>query len=378
MSHLREVPLLRQLPEARLSRVAAAVQLRSFGSHEWQDQYSTLRHASLEQQLAREPLVCGEGRVPTELVLIRQGFARVSRQQGDTHLTTTYLGKGQLFGLEELAYNTLRSAGAAPRPLQHSLRAVGILDVVMIPAEVFAEEMLPHIRRSDLPASIGAMLLQSLQEREFDEAESTRNSKIARPISPGNHERLQSEEPGVLTVELLQFLIQHRVNNGRQAMVIDLKTCTECNKCVAACEAAHDGNARFDRTGVTHGPLLFTQACMHCADPICMIGCPTGAMTRDEATGTVIIDEPLCIGCGICASNCPYDSLRMVTIHNEYGEAYRNEKSGEPLRKATKCDSCSRISAGPACVRSCPSEAIVRIDLTTPQPLEQWLHTRVG
>jgi Fe-S-cluster-containing hydrogenase component 2 len=159
-------------------------------------------------------------------------------------------------------------------------------------------------------------------------------------------------------------------------MVIDLQHCTKCNKCVEACEAAHDGNARFARAGVSFEQMQFTQACMHCADPVCMIGCPTGAISRDEATGNIAIEEPLCIGCGICASHCPYDSIRMVTVRDGQGIAYRDEKTNESIKKATKCDSCSHLTFGPACVRACPNNALIRIDLTTPQPLSRWLDSR--
>ena len=43
-----------------------------------------------------------------------------------------------------------------------------------------------------------------------------------------------------------------------------------------------------------------------------MIGCPTGAIHRESATGVVMINDDTCIGCGTCAASCPYENIRMV------------------------------------------------------------------
>ena len=61
---------------------------------------------------------------------------------------------------------------------------------------------------------------------------------------------------------------------------------------------------------------MIASACMHCTDPVCLIGCPTGAIHRAEDSGTVVIDDNTCIGCATCASNCPYDNIRMVEIRD--------------------------------------------------------------
>lgn len=74
-----------------------------------------------------------EGNSPNGLLLIRNGFARCSVQYGHSHRTVSYLGKGQLYGLEELFHQWQQQADATP--LRHSLRAVGYVDVLRIPAD---------------------------------------------------------------------------------------------------------------------------------------------------------------------------------------------------------------------------------------------------
>ena len=178
------------------------------------------------------------------------------------------------------------------------------------------------------------------------------------------------------STSLLEFIVQDRLNNGQQAMVIDLHRCTRCDDCVKACAATHDGNPRFVRDGANHDRLQFVQACMQCTDPVCMIGCPTGAIVRDEATGVVGIHEPICIGCSTCSNACPYDNIRMVEVVDKKGRPFLDQKSGKPIVKATKCDMCSGMPSGPACVSACPHDALVRIDLSESAPLSAWLEQR--
>ena len=50
---------------------------------------------------------------------------------------------------------------------------------------------------------------------------------------------------------------------------------------------------------------------MHCKDPECLTGCPTGSIFRDQS-GYVEIDVDTCIGCFDCPTQCPYDAITMV------------------------------------------------------------------
>ncbi|QDT06069.1 putative ferredoxin-like protein YdhX precursor [Rubripirellula lacrimiformis] len=390
--HLSELPLLRHVPESNLVRIADATQMHSFGRMEWNADYKKTRQLPVQEQLESEPIVSAEGRVPTDLIIVRSGFGRMSQSFGASERTTAYMGKGQIFGLEEIAFNMLRPETVAPKATQQSLRAIGFLDALFIPAETFAEEILPYVRRSELPDSVAQWMDAPKTAQETDpntvpKAGDRRGDSRGRSDRRG--EQRAADQGGAnpqpspdasgqqfQQTGLLEFIVQNRVNNGRQAMVIDLHRCTRCDDCVKACAATHDGNPRFVRQGVAHEQLQFVQACMQCSDPVCMIGCPTGSIARDEETGVVRIHEPICIGCGTCASSCPYENIRMAEVADPQGRPYTDMQTGKPIRKATKCDMCQSQPTGPACVAACPHDALVRIDLTQSKPLQQWLDRR--
>ena len=52
--------------------------------------------------------------------------------------------------------------------------------------------------------------------------------------------------------------------------------------------------------------------CRSCLDPVCMIGCPVGSIHRGD-NGQIVIED-WCIGCGLCAEQCPYGSIQMHDI----------------------------------------------------------------
>ena len=159
-------------------------------------------------------------------------------------------------------------------------------------------------------------------------------------------------------------------------MLINLDRCTRCDDCVRGCAAAHDNNPRFVRHGPIRGNIMVANACMHCADPVCMIGCPTGAISREDIEGQVVINEDTCIGCATCYSNCPYDAIRMITVRNRKGEfriATSGESVGTPIYKATKCDLCVDQTGGPACVRACPHDALQRVNMQDVDSLARFI-----
>jgi Fe-S-cluster-containing dehydrogenase component len=155
-------------------------------------------------------------------------------------------------------------------------------------------------------------------------------------------------------------------------MVIDLDRCTRCDDCVRACASTHDNNPRFLRHGPSAGRLMIANACMHCADPVCMIGCPTGAIHRESFAGQVVINPATCIGCKSCFNNCPYDAIRMVEARDERGELLVDQEM-KPITKATKCDLCVENRGGPACERACPHGALTRMNLNQIDALAKWL-----
>lgn len=335
--HLRETPLLKDLPAAALDEVAAATVFESYGNFDWHTDFATQRNDNAPERLAAEPLIAAEGDRSTGLLLVRSGFARVSQRHGRGHRILAYLGKGQVFGLAELVE---AFSSGTDVPWGCSLRAVGYVDVLRIPADVVKRVVLPQCK------------LQIGKKSE--------KSTI----------RIQKSE---IDSSLLDFLADHRFLNGTETMLINLDRCTRCDDCVRACAATHDGNPRFIRQGPTHGHIMVANACMHCVDPVCMIGCPTGAIARDFDTGMVRINDRTCIGCATCANSCPYQAIRMVEIREPAGAFFIDAATQLPIVKATKCDLCASQLTGPACQAACPHDALVRIDMGNLSSLENWV-----
>jgi 2-oxoacid:acceptor oxidoreductase delta subunit (pyruvate/2-ketoisovalerate family) len=55
---------------------------------------------------------------------------------------------------------------------------------------------------------------------------------------------------------------------------------------------------------------LGVSECESCE--VCSLFCPDLCITRDEKSGSVLIDLDYCKGCGICASVCPKGAIQMV------------------------------------------------------------------
>jgi Fe-S-cluster-containing dehydrogenase component len=190
--------------------------------------------------------------------------------------------------------------------------------------------------------------------------------------SPSSQSAIRNPQSEIVP-SLLDFLADHRFLNGTETMLINHDRCTRCDDCVRACAATHDNNPRFIRQGPTHNHIMVANACMHCVDPVCMIGCPTGAIARDSDTGTARINERTCIGCAMCANSCPYQAIRMVEIREMGGAFYIDGTTQLPIVKATKCDLCASQLTGPACQAACPHDALVRMDLSNLAGLANWM-----
>jgi len=142
---------------------------------------------------------------------------------------------------------------------------------------------------------------------------------------------------------------------GQQyAFEVDLDRCSGCKACVAACHNLNglEEDELWRGVGLLHGgtpelPVLqhVTTACHHCIEPACLEGCPVNAYEKNPTTGVVVHLDDQCIGCQYCMLKCPYDVPRY-------------SKAKGIVRK---CDMCQdRLAAGeaPACVQSCPTQAI--------------------
>ena len=345
-SYLRATPMFQHLLKEQLDRVAAQIEFATYGDYDWSGEYKRLAQAGTVRP-EKEPVIVQEGDYPNGVVLLRAGFARVSRKFGGGERTLNYIGAGQVFGLDEIAHNW-RNKDAAVN-FQYSLRAIGYTHLLIVPTSVMEEIVLPSLPKSELPPPI----------------------KIAKDELDATNASDESAR-GKVGAEVLEFLTENRFFNGTASMVIDLDRCTRCDDCVRACASTHDNNPRFLRHGPTAGSLMVANACMHCADPVCMIGCPTGAIHRESFAGQVVINPDTCIGCKACFNNCPYDAIRMVEIRDANGE-FMVDREMKPIVKATKCDLCVENHGGPACERACPHGALSRLNLNNLDALSKWL-----
>ncbi|MCD8510404.1 MAG: 4Fe-4S dicluster domain-containing protein [Bacillus sp. (in: Bacteria)] len=162
------------------------------------------------------------------------------------------------------------------------------------------------------------------------------------------------------------------------AKFVDVIKCSGCRGCMVACKNWNDRPDESQEYGGTYqshdkvsgktwnvlqmteyqngtGELewLFRhQSCMHCVDAACEKVCPANAISVTEL-GNVVIDQEACIGCSYCVYNCPFEIVELAEYTNE---------DGEVVERAQKCDMCdSRLQEGlqPACVVTCPLDAIV-------------------
>ncbi len=326
---LAETPMLKDLDESVLREIARHALFESYGDFEWFTEYQRDRQRPAAERVAAEPLIAEEGDYADGLLLISGGFARVTQRLHSGYGTVGVLRRGDLFGLEEA-----RIGGEPGAALRYGLRALGYVDLVRIPWKLLAG----YAGERPGEAAPSAAGFRGL---EIDQG-------------------------------LLEFFVENRFINGTQTMLVDLDRCVRCDDCVRACSTAHQGNPRFLREGRALDRFMVAEACMHCTDPVCMIGCPTGAIHRDRSSGMIIIADPICIGCGNCAASCPFRAIRMVEIRDRDGDLLVDE-AGMPLQKATKCDLCLGQPVAAQCEQACPHDALKRVDMRNLEGLDQWL-----
>jgi Fe-S-cluster-containing dehydrogenase component/CRP-like cAMP-binding protein len=336
-SRLRECPVLHHVDQQALDEIAAASLFETYGSVDWMHRFKKEigRRADTGRVIEQETVICEQGHHVDGLMLINSGFARVTERIDHGQQTVDHLSLNDVFGLDEIAEI---EEGKRDVTLKASLRAIGYVDVIRIPTSLIRKHVLPGLParfRGDRAATGG-----------------TGRKKLRQ--------------------EMMDFVVDHRFMNGRQAMVINLDRCVGCDDCVRACATAHDNNPRFTRHGFNYQNVMVANACMHCTDPVCLIGCPTGAIHRQEETGTVVIDDSTCIGCATCANSCPYNNIKMVEIRDAAGD-FVLDNEGQPINRATKCDLCSSQLTGPACAQACPHDALIRVDIRDTQKLLAWL-----
>ncbi|MBK9080145.1 MAG: formate dehydrogenase subunit beta [Hyphomicrobium sp.] len=163
-----------------------------------------------------------------------------------------------------------------------------------------------------------------------------------------------------------------RSHEDQVAKLIDVTRCIGCKACQAACMEWNDLRSPVGEfTGSYDNPhdldphtwtlMRFTEhetddgnlewlirkdGCMHCEDPGCLKACPAPGAIVQYANGIVDFISAHCIGCGYCVAGCPFNIPRISKVDH----------------KSYKCTLCSdRVEVGlePACVKACPTGAIM-------------------
>ncbi len=143
-------------------------------------------------------------------------------------------------------------------------------------------------------------------------------------------------------------------------VMVHPERCVGCMQCMMSCATAHSQSKSLF-TAISEKPLPkprvhvgagrygegFPNRCRHCDPAPCLSACLPGAIFRDHATGTILINPERCINCASCAMACPFGVIRY---HQDYSA---------PIGKAVavKCDNCLERQI-PACVEVCKSGAL--------------------
>lgn len=186
------------------------------------------------------------------------------------------------------------------------------------------------------------------------------------------------------------------IADATNLLVMDMDKCIRCGNCSLACHRVH-GQSRLTRHGIhisrpvrpgsrSIQHVLLPSVCLHCQDPECLTGCPTGAISR-RPKGQIDIHRDTCIGCADCATQCPYNAISMVpknpaaaaplgllgTLQSWITLAPAAEppeiKDTHDLL-AVKCNLCENTNLNPdgtkkqaySCQENCPTGALVRVN----------------
>ena len=294
-AHLRQVDLFAGLSEAIVEKLRATAELLSF-----------------------EPgqVIVAQDAPADAFYLVRGGYVKVAVRTGAHDLSITYLRKGDYAGEISLLLD---------EPWPFSLEALEYVELVRISREAFQQVV------QSAPA-VEQKLWEEVVRRLKERGAAVRNP---------------------LASQYLQMAMDTGLIHGESVMLIDMNLCTRCDDCVRACASTHGGTPRFLREGNNYRHWMVPNACYQCSDPACLVGCPTGAITRPLGTREVTINPDVCIACHNCSRRCPWGNIIEVPFESPVVH--------KQVDLPTKCDQCIGRDDGPACVQICPHGALTRI-----------------
>jgi Fe-S-cluster-containing hydrogenase component 2/thioredoxin reductase/CRP-like cAMP-binding protein len=355
IDRITALKLMATSPEARatVNRITVERQiLQIFGSGlSPADIAEVLASSELKEVKAGE-VVIKEGEESYDIFVVRSGSMTVEKDVGGKSVFLSYIPAGSYFGEMALVDGGRRTA---------TVSAAIKSEVVRLDGNAF--------RR---------LLGRNEKLRTKLETDMVSRRKITNFI-----EQQKKKFGGVVDMysAVAEFLVDQGIGEATDVLLIDELLCIGCDNCERACADIHDGLSRLDReAGKTYAQLHVPTSCRHCEHPYCMTDCPPNAIHRGQ-DGEVFIDEK-CIGCGNCMRYCPYGVIRMDSVPpkkpsilmwllfgagpgpGEPSKDWRkaHAKKGVDVPKvAVKCDMCSGLEGGPACVRACPTGAALRV-----------------
>ncbi len=355
LSRTAALKLMATVPAAgrAIERVSIERQLlQMFGSGLTREDVAEVVDLAEVRTVRAGEVVLAEGDAGTDIFVIRRGSMIVEKAIGGRPVFLSYLPAGSYVGEMALLDGGLRVA---------TVKAAIRSEVIRLPGEAFARllERKPDLRRKAL-ADMAA-------RRDINAFVEGRKASFSGAVD--------------MYSQTAQFLVDNGLGEATDVLLIDETLCVGCDNCEKACADSHDGLSRLDReAGRTYAHLHVPTSCRHCEHPHCMADCPPNAIKRGP-DGEVFIDDT-CIGCGNCQRNCPYGVIRMDSVPppkppllawlafgfgpgpGEPDKAWRKRAAGSAApapKKAIKCDMCTGIEGGPACVRACPTGAAIRV-----------------
>ncbi|MFZ5944372.1 MAG: 4Fe-4S dicluster domain-containing protein [Bacillota bacterium] len=135
-----------------------------------------------------------------------------------------------------------------------------------------------------------------------------------------------------------------------KVLVADANKCVGCRICEQWCSMTHYkvSNPKKSRISITRSHedyMDYPAVCRQCADTPCIKACPTkvSALSTNDTTGAVKVDQEKCIACKMCIKACPFNAVKL-----------------HPDGKfVIICDLCD---GDPQCVKYCPEQALLYIE----------------